>query len=247
VKAPSTLVGKRAYLKAYDQALRQARREICSGVTALKLTSYATVKEAVTTRVLPEELVAELGKAVRPVIDRWDPATRTLTLLSAAPLYGIGTTGELAARMLQLEQQTMASNQTPPVRPLDALKLRKPEPVTQISDGPYTGLLLDCRGLHYQPALLPKFVSEDGTEFWGTLEVNRMKLLDMGLAVISTDYRSALEAQRIGDTPLIIRPIGVAGLRHGDLVFSADDVKRIQDANAQTHFLSTLSVAMVID
>ena len=246
-KAPANAMGRRAYQLAFDAALKQARQQALAGFQEMKLTSYATLKETVITCVLSEETVASVSKAVRPVVDRWNARERTISLMSALPLVGSGTLGEVAARMLKIEQQLYAANKLAPVTPRERMTLRTIEPVTQISDGPYTGLLLDCTGLHYTPSLLPKFVAEDGSEFWGTLKVNRLLLMEKGLASYVAKFREGLSMDRLGDTPLIIRPIGTAGKLYGDLVFTADDAKRIMEEDAKSHFLDGLNIVVVID
>jgi len=246
-KAPGNAMGRNAYRRAFDDALARARKQALAGFIEMKLTSYATLKEAVVTNVLPEDTVKAVSKAVRPVVDRWDAPSRTITLLSALPLVGSGTLGELAARMLKIEQQMSATNAVRPVIPRERMTLRTIEPVAQISDGPYTGLILDCTGLHYTPALLPKFVAEDGSEFWGTVKVNRLLVMEKGVAAYDTNFKNGLSSTRLGETPLIIRPIGAAGKLHGDLVFTADDARLIMEQDAKTHFLDGLHIVIVIE
>jgi len=246
-KAPANAMGRNAYKIALDSALKQARQQALTGFQEMKLTSYATLKETVVTSVLSEETVSSVSKAVRPVVDRWNAHERTITLLSALPLVGSGTLGEVAARMLKIEQQMYATNALAPVTPRERMQLRTIQPVTQISEGPYTGLLLDCTGLHYTPALLSKFVAEDGSEFWGTLKVNRLLVMEKGVASYTTDFKAGLSMTRLGETPLIIRPIGTAGKLYGDLVFTADDAKLIMEEDAKSHFLDGLNIVIVID
>jgi len=246
-KAPINAMGRNAYRRALADAQAQARQQAIAGFAEMKLTSYATLKETVITNVLPEDTVKAVGNAVRPVIDHWDASTKTITLLSALPMTGSGTLGELAARMLKTEQQMYDLNTVTPVIPRERMTLRAITPVQQISDGPYTGLILDCSGLHYTPSLLPKFVAEDGTEFWGTFGVNRLLMMEKGAASFTNDFNKALSSNRVGETPLIIRPVGTAGLLRGDLVFTAEDASLIMEQHAISHFLDGLRIVMVID
>jgi hypothetical protein len=246
-KAPVNSMGRHAYRHALEAAQAQARQQALAGFAEMNLTSYATLKETVITNVLPEDTVRAVSKAVRPVVDRWDAPTRTITLLSALPMVGSGTLGELAARMLKTEQQMYAVNSLSPVTPRERMTLRTITPVRQISAGPYTGLILDCSGLHYTPSLLPKFVAEDGAEFWGTLGVNRLLVMEKGVASFKTAFNNALSSDRVGETPLIIRPVGTAGKLRGDLVFTADDARLIMEQQTASRFLDGLHIVMVID
>ena len=247
VKAPTLAMGRRAYQAALKIALDAARKQVNEGIIGLKLTSYATVKDAVAAFVLPEDSLYEIGKPVRPVADTWDTGDKILRLLSVLPLVGSYSPGALAARMLKIEQQTFAGDAVAPIRAKETIMLRPREEVAQISNGPYTGLIVDCSGLRFTPALLTKFVAEDGAEFWGTAGVNRLLVMEKGMFGVSADLKSALNADRVGATPLIIRPLGIAGVLRGDLVFSADAAKLITDQDAISHFLAPLSIVLVID
>jgi len=245
--APSR-VGRQAYLAALDAALVKARQQVRVGLSGINITSYATVKDAIVTMVIADEYVEEACKSVRPVRDRWDASQRSITLLSALPMTGTGSLGELAARLLRFEQQSFKAHALSPVMPAERMTLRPPmAPVPQMTDGPYTGLILDCRGLHYQPTLLPKFIAEDGKEFWGTLAVSHVLVNEKGIAEYHTNFASALQAQRVGGAPLVVRPLGTAGLLQGDLVFSAGDAALMMEQEAISQFLTKLNIVMVID
>ena len=149
--------------------------------------------------------------------------------------------------MLRIEQSLYPSNAAAPITPREKMTLRPRVPVTQISDGPYTGLILDCTKLGYEPALLPKIIGEDGAEVWGSQKVNRLQVMEKGAVSVASGMRDALALKRIGETPLILKPLGTAGLLHGDVVISADDAKLLMEQNAKSHFLEPLNIVIVID
>ena len=246
-QASSTKMGRKAYLAALDTALEMARQQVRIGLSGMKMTSYATVKDAVVTQVIAEDYVTEVTKSVRPVVDKWDAGKRTVTLMCALPMLGTGSVGELAARLLKTEQQSFAIHAVPPVTPKEKMTLRPKEPIVQISDGPYTGVILDCRGLYYTPVLLPKLVAENGKEFWGTLTLNHLLVKEKGVAEYQLNLQAALNSPRVGDTPLILRPIGTAGTLRGDLVFNVDDAKLLTEQNDIANFLAKLNVVIIID
>lgn len=246
--APTYTIGQRGYTTARAAAEADARLTIATGVRAIKLTSYATINDAIVTRVLPETILTEISKSLQPVAEAWDPVTRTLKLTCMAPLWGTASLGEYAARMLKIEQKSLAITKLPSTHSKDTMTLRTDrDKVIQISDGPYSGLLLDCTGMKYQPALLPKLVTEEGTEFWGTSGLSPLKVLELGVTGFGATYRDALSANRIGDTPLIIRPVGTCGDLRGDLVISAEDTKLLLEQNAITHFLDNQAIVIALE
>lgn len=245
-RARSTVVGARVRPAAREAATADARLRLAKVFGGIKLTSYATLADAVATGLLPELHADSLCAALFPVVERWDTVSRTLTLTSALPLSGPGSMNELAARMLAFEQKLLKPG-APTVHSPKEITLRPTPPPTQMFDGPYTGVILDCRGLGFTPTLLPKLLAQDGTELWGTAGINGVLVKEKGLVRYARDLREALSSRRAGTLPLLLRPIGTAEPLNGNLVLRPEDVKLLADEKASTTWLATLSVVILID
>ncbi|HOS44783.1 MAG TPA: hypothetical protein PK794_13925, partial [Armatimonadota bacterium] len=127
------------------------------------------------------------------------------------------------------------------------MTLRPRAPLHQVSSGPYSGLVLDCRGLGYTPVFIPRLVGQDGAEVWGVTGVNLALVKEKGLVAYAPDLKVALLSGRAGNVPLLIRPLGTAGPLRGDLVLRAEDITALRDEHAAETFLATLSLMILID
>ncbi len=119
-----------------------------------------------------------------------------------------------------------------------------------ISGKPYTGLVVDCRGLNLRRSMAPKIRRADGSEVWGTVQVDPDFVIQHGI-VVYVDSRqpdllgSPEIVERIGNNPLVIRATGVAGAALTDPVITNEDAERLLEANRQHGFLNELRVVFV--
>jgi len=237
----------RSRLAARQLALDDARAQIGAALCQLRLTDYTTLPDAVETRLLDDDPIPQLLQGVKPVAETWDDTKKNLMLVSALPLVGIDRVSEVAARLLTVEQNQLAKGQTPRKHPTIRMIFNSQPAPKQLSAGPYSGVILDCRKLNYTPVLLPKLLNRDGTEIWGTVGVNTLLVSARNIAIYSRSLKEALASGRVGKKPLLIRPIGTAGVSQGDLVLRPEDVAVLLNEETNTHFLSTLSLAILLD
>lgn len=246
--APVQQMGGNARTTARALALTDAKKSVSAAFGATRLTAYATVNEMLLTGYLPTDSTAQIGANIRPIAEGWDTDQRTIKLVSAMPLTGANSPGELAARMLKIEQDAFPKQVCPRSHaPMDAILHPSKTPVKQLSDGPYTGVILDCAGLNYTPVLLPKLVSKDGTELWGMLGVNPQLVMEKGLTGYAATLKEAVASLRAGAKPYVIRPLGTCGPLQGDLVLSDEDAKQLAELQTATNCLSTLSVVISLE
>jgi hypothetical protein len=235
----------RSRYMARKMALELARTDITAALATTHLTDYTTIGDAVNTHVFNEDPIPALVAQVRPAAETWDEETKTLTLVSVLPLYGDDRLTETAARLLTIEQQTLGKT----ARKHTTVNMSFfPSPLPkQWTKAPYTGVILDCRGMKYTPVLLPKLVTRDGMELWGTVDVNTVLVGQRGVATYAYSPTAALKAGRVGARPLLINPIGTCGTTHGDLILRPEDAVFLLQQEADGHFLSTLSITIILD
>jgi len=96
-------------------------------------------------------------------------------------------------------------------------------PVSDVSQKALTGVVIDARGLNLNPSLLPRVLSEDGTEVYGKGFVEREHAIRIGVCgwMDSLDVTS----ERVGNSPLILRAKDVSGQHLTDLVISNEDAR----------------------
>lgn len=115
--------------------------------------------------------------------------------------------------------------------------------------GPFTGLVIDCRGFQIQRAMSPKVMTADEDEVWGTVSVSPEFVLNTGIVGYLPSLEMALggKVSRAGDHPLVVRCIGRQGSFRANAIVSDDDAARIKAEDERTKFLSQFRVVFVID
>ncbi len=125
-----------------------------------------------------------------------------------------------------------------------------PMPLPEVQEGPFTGLLIDCRGLGVKPSMSPKIRNAYGQGIWGTVQVSREFVIEHGIVGYLRDLKDLTHPEvvsRIGTRPLVIRAIGVGGINRTDPLVSEEDARRILEANGRYHFLDQMRVIFLID
>jgi hypothetical protein len=97
------------------------------------------------------------------------------------------------------------------------------------SDGAGTGLVVDARGLGFQPCLGPRLLASDGTPFWDASAVigSRPELSATALLASSLEDATA-RRDRVGERPVVARASAAAGQAHCDLAFDAAALKALR-------------------
>ncbi|OPZ87648.1 MAG: hypothetical protein BWY76_00354 [bacterium ADurb.Bin429] len=245
-RASSTVAGTRAPAAARQAAMVAARARLAMHLGAMKLTGFVTLGDALATRLLPAVSLEALCAPLRLVVERYNTSTRACTVTAVLPLTGPGSPSEVAAQMLTLLQGPKGKEMRP-VYTAKQMTLKPSAPPNQVSSGPYSGLVLDCRGLGYTPVFTPRLIWQDGAEVWGVTGVNAVLVKEKGLAAYAPNLKVALLNGRAGNVPLLVRPLGTAGPLRGDLVLRAEDIKALQDEHAAETFLATLSLIILVD
>jgi len=124
------------------------------------------------------------------------------------------------------------------------------KPLPPQRPGPYTGLVLDTTAFHLQACMCPKIMRKDGSEVWGTVDVDSQYVIEHGIAGFVYDLDVALSPacrDRVGDNPLVLRAIGRQGSVWASAVISDEDAALLKSENAKTKFLDKFAVEFVID
>ena len=114
---------------------------------------------------------------------------------------------------------------------------------------PYTGLIIDVRGLDLRPSMAPRILTPDQRVLYSAPSADQTLATRMGLVGYATDIERAATSDRLGGKqayPLIIQAEGVAGLYRADAVIRNDDAVRVRMADAESNFLSACRVVFVL-
>ena len=113
-----------------------------------------------------------------------------------------------------------------------------------LSGTKYTGLIIDCRGLPLNPAMLPLIKRDNGQAIYSHQNIDNEKIIADGLAVYTDNASDQISRSRSGNNPLVVRAIALSDL-NATPVISAADADKILAANQRDKFLENCAVVFV--
>ena len=114
---------------------------------------------------------------------------------------------------------------------------------------PYTGLIVDARGLDLRPSMAPRVFGADGRLVYGAATVDRAYVTSVGTVGYDRDLARAAVSPRLGGETahvLVVEAEEITGLYNGDVVLSNDAAVRVRMADAETRFLAECRVVFVV-
>ncbi|MDE2809460.1 MAG: hypothetical protein OXN90_13675 [Gemmatimonadota bacterium] len=118
-----------------------------------------------------------------------------------------------------------------------------------VPESPYTGLLIDVRGLGLQPSIAPRVLSTAGHVIHGTATVDRSLATDYGVAGYDDDIDRAYTSERLGGegaNPFVVRATGTAGRYSGDAILDNFDAVQVLQADEVGDFLAQGRVTFLL-
>ncbi len=132
-------------------------------------------------------------------------------------------------------------------RPVDTTPVADPGPTPDSDNGPFTSVLVDCRGLDIQAIMSPKLMDETGREVYGTVRVTPEYAIETGIVGYPRSIGEALRGARTGTHPLIVRALRAGDTHRFNPVISSDDAERILRASRRDRFLERTAVVFLVD
>ena len=109
-----------------------------------------------------------------------------------------------------------------------------------VPEAPYTGLLVDVRGLGLQPSIAPRVLSAAGHVIHGAATVDRSLATSYGVVGYDDDIDRAYTSERLGGeeaNPFVVRATGTAGRYSADAVLDDFDAVQVLQADEVGDFL----------
>jgi len=142
------------------------------------------------------------------------------------------------------EKPEVRAEEKPAIKP----ESPKPESKPLLAElPPYTGLVVDTRGLNMRAALIPKVLDEKGLELYQGMYVPPGKPAQSGLALYSKDLTAAQTNPRVGKNPLTVKGFKVNPGNPSDIILSSEEAKRVSPFTQKGTFLEECKVMIVID
>jgi hypothetical protein len=111
---------------------------------------------------------------------------------------------------------------------------------------PYSGLVLDARGLNAVPAMAPSITDETGQEIYGPAYVSREFAVQNGMAAFETDIDAAKSNPRVAGNPLVVTCLKTKGAMPCDLIISQADGSKIHGTSENLMLLKKCKVVIVL-
>jgi len=111
---------------------------------------------------------------------------------------------------------------------------------------PFTGLIIEARGLNLQPALAPRILDNENHEIYSQLFGNRSTAVEMGLVSYAKNLDQAKKDERVKTNPMIIKAIGCTNQKI-DVIITKSDARLIHGVAAGTSILERCRVIFLID
>ena len=113
---------------------------------------------------------------------------------------------------------------------------------------PYTGVIIDARGLNLDRSMSPRIHREGGETVWSGGEAEPDFVVDEGIVVYARSIEDAKRLRRAGSNPLILRAIErYDDPFHADPVLANEDAATLMTAARKDGFLKKFNVVFVID
>jgi hypothetical protein len=122
-------------------------------------------------------------------------------------------------------------------------------PAIYVPPKPYTGLLIDARGLVLQPSMMPRIVAKDGRTIYSAASADSNHVAQFGLVGYGKDMEHALYSDRLGGeqaNAFVVKAAGVSGLYSSDVVLDNFDATLVLMADVDGGFLHECRVTFLL-
>ncbi len=192
-------------------------------------------------------LLGDFAAAVLPQVEPIDPRSYDLSRFDASPAVpatpdSITTPATTDSLTMPIVADSLAVPATSDSLTTPAIpdSLAADELVFFVPEAPYTGLLVDVRGLGLQPSIAPRVISADGHVIHGAATVDRSLATDYGVAGYDDDIDRAYTSERLGGEeahPFVVKATGTAGRYSGDAILDNFDAAQVLQADEVGDFL----------
>ncbi|WP_421902476.1 hypothetical protein [Maridesulfovibrio sp.] len=116
-----------------------------------------------------------------------------------------------------------------------------------IDSSVYSGVLVDARGLDFNPVLLPLIYDGRGVGVYGPFAVSRESVLKRGLVTYMVDENSENLRSRVGNFPLKVKAVNTHGTSRSNFVLSLDDATKVRAVLKRKIVSENCSVVILVD
>ncbi len=122
-------------------------------------------------------------------------------------------------------------------------------PAIYVPPKPYTGLIVDARGLDLQPSMSPRIIAKDGRTIYSASSSDPDYVAEYGLVGYDKDLNRARHSERLGGeeaNPFVVKAAGVSGLYSGDIALDNFAATLVLMADVDGDFLRECRVTFLL-
>lgn len=245
---PAGMPVNRGKLMARRAAIVDAQRNLLESIKGISVDSETTMENYIVTSDLVRTKINGVVTGARVISEEFKDGTYHVVM--AAPLYGIGSVGDVAIRAVvgDIQPQPLPAPSPSYVEmPSVTTTTTTTTTVTpgQVAQGVvpgYTGLVIDARGLPLERTFCPGIFDTNGRAIYGVHNVDPDYAVKNGVAAYAQGEEAWNKAEsglsRAGSKPLVIKAVGLRErTKHQcDIVVSPEDGDRILAENQKTGF-----------
>ncbi|MCP3925254.1 MAG: hypothetical protein GY714_21995 [Desulfobacterales bacterium] len=115
------------------------------------------------------------------------------------------------------------------------------------SEGVFSGLIVDARGLSVRPAMAPKIIDENQKEVYGSAFVSREFAVQQGMCGYVKNVTAAKSNKRVKGNALLVKGIKSMGPGKSNIVISNADAARLRSSSKHLSFMRECRVIIIVD
>ena len=222
-------------------ARHRARANLLEILKGLRIRNQESVGELAATQPLLAEKLQSMTAAAGVVRQDYR-SDGSVAVTVSMNLFG-GLAQLLLPREIVPVEAIKAAGAKPPLKP------HKPpgDGPAPAPPPPYTGLIVDARGLEVQPALAPRIFSENGNAVYDYAFVSREFAVQQGVCSYLTTPAAEAATPRVGEHPLLVLGLRTGGSDRCDLIISNTDAARIRNAAEHLSFMRQCRVVFIVE
>jgi hypothetical protein len=224
---PNPINAAHARAAAERDAGTEARSNLIALVKSIRVDSKTLAADHMAGKRIPDEILEILVRDARTVDLSYGPDDRVRVKVSIR-LYG-----PLAERLLPRDISVIPT-------------VMQPQDPSQKAE-PFSGLLVDCRGVPLKPCLVPLIVDDEGEIVYGPAFASRDHAVERGMASYSRNIASGESHPKIGPNPLSVKGIRTVEAGPCDILISNADAAKIRRLASNLNFLHQCRVLLVTD
>lgn len=232
----------RGMAMAREAAIMAAQRNLIGIVQGMQINSTTTMRDLI---IADDNVNRRISGTLRgaQIIEEEVTNDGGYYVKMRVPIYGVG--------------ESIASAVLPALRPNEPqafnppnLQNLNPSTIQDVQNANYSGVIVDASGLNLTETFSPVIYDSNGRAVYGIENLqNDALIISEGMVSYSNSVNDATATKRAGNSPLIVKAVGVRGGNNSvnkvNAVISAEDADKILLANEKTHMLENCAVVFV--